>query len=173
MRSSRLREWKVTNFMKSSLLKKGTSPSTTPGMIFANSIVETEALECEETRRAASSGNLSVNRRLDVRRAVPVQTGRGNGLGENNADRNEDSSRARSKRHSHFYARAFWVLVAAAKADSTLGQVFANHHFFRKAAPPDARQHARLHARAVPPRYNAFFACRPRAVPFKIRSLRN
>ena len=59
-----------------------------------------------------------VNRGLDVRGSVPVQAGGGNGLRKNDADRNKDSSRARSKRYSHFHARTFGILIAAAKADS-------------------------------------------------------
>ena len=66
-----------------------------------------ESITLTPPRTARKKGTYSawklsiINRRLDVRRAMPVQTGRGNGLRENNADRNEDRARARSKRHGH------------------------------------------------------------------------
>src|SRR5256886_9623773 len=143
----------------------------TTGNDFANSIVETKALACGETART-SCQRLIVHRRLDVRRAMPVQTRGWNGLRENDADRNKNRSRARSKRHGHFDARAFWILIPAAEADSAFRQVLANHYFFGKAAPPDARQHARLHACAIAPWNHALLGRAARPVAFAPRTLR-
>ncbi len=114
---------------------------------------------------------LGVAGRLDVGGAVAVEAGGGDGLGENDADGDEDGASAGSERNGDFDAGAFGILIAAAEADAAFGKIFADGDFFLEAAPADASEDARLDARALAARNQAFFNGRPgspiiRAVQF-------
>src|SRR5205807_465262 len=89
--------------------------------------------------------------------AVAVEAGSGDGLGEDDADGNEDSAGAGSEGHGDFDAGTFGVLITAAEAESTLGQIFADGDFFLKAAVADASEDAGLDAGAVAARNDAVF----------------
>src|SRR6267378_5889334 len=86
---------------------------------------------------------------LDVGGAVAVEAGGGDGLGEDDADRDEDGAGAGSERDGDFNAGAFGVLIAAAKAETALGEIFADGDFFLKATAPDAGENAGFDAGAV------------------------
>src|SRR5713101_10046894 len=118
---------------------------------------------CDKTRRKSSwaaTGQVEgsgVEWRLDVGGAVAVEAGRGHGLGEDDADGNEDGAGAGSERHGDFGARAFGILIAAAEADSAFRQIFADGDFFLEAAAANAREDAGLDARAVAAGNHAIF----------------
>ena len=80
---------------------------------------------------------------------MAVEPGRGHGLGENDADGNENGAGTGSERHGDFGARAFGILIATAEADSAFGQIFADGNFFLEAAAANAREDAGLDAGAV------------------------
>jgi len=54
-----------------------------------------------------------------VSRAMSEKSRRGEGLRKNDANRDEDSAGTRCVGHGDFQACALWILIAAAKADST------------------------------------------------------
>ncbi len=92
---------------------------------------------------------LGVEGRLDVGGAVAVEAGGGDGLGENDADGDEDGASTGSERNGDFDAGAFGILIAAAEADAAFGKIFADGNFLLEAAPADASEDASLDARAV------------------------
>ena len=88
---------------------------------------------------------------------MAVEAGGGNGLGEDDADGDEDGAGTGCVRDGYFDAGAFGVLIAAAEAEAAFGQVFADDDFFLKAAAADASENAGLDARAVAARNHAIF----------------
>jgi hypothetical protein len=88
---------------------------------------------------------------------VTVEAGGGDGLGEDDADGNEDGAGAGSEGHGDFHAGALGVLVATAKAEAAFGQILADGDFFLKAAAANASENAGLDARAVAAGNDALF----------------
>src|SRR5262249_30733436 len=70
--------------------------------------------------------------------SMPIESSCGNRLRKHDTDGNKDRRAARRKRHSHLEPRAFRILISAAKADTSLGQILAHNYFFLKSAPPNA-----------------------------------
>lgn len=103
---------------------------------------------------------LDVERRFDISGAMAIKTSSGNGLREDDADRNEDCAGSGSERHGHFDAGTFCVLIAAAETEPALGKVFADSDLLSKAASPYASKDARLDARAIAARYHAVLDAR-------------
>jgi len=102
-------------------------------------------------------GVLDVKGRLDVGGAVTVEAGGGDGLGEDDADGDEDGASTGSEGNGDFDAGAFGILIAAAEAKATFGQIFADGDFFLKAAVANAGEDAGFDAGAVAARNHAFF----------------
>jgi len=100
---------------------------------------------------------LEVEGGLDVGGAVAVEAGGGDGLGEDDADGDEDGASARGERDGDFNAGAFFILIAAAEAEATFGEIFADGDFFLEAAAADAGKDASFDARAIAARNEAFF----------------
>src|SRR5260221_11975448 len=94
--------------------------------------------------------------RLEIGGAVAEQAGGGDGLGEDDADGDEDGAGARSERNGDFDTGAFGILIAAAEAKATFGQIFADGDFFLKAAVANAGEDAGFDAGAVAARNHAF-----------------
>src|SRR6266853_1462059 len=94
---------------------------------------------------------------LDVGGAVAVEAGGGDGLGEDDADGDEDGASTGSEGNGDFDAGAFGILIAAAEAKATFGQIFADGDFFLKAAVANAGEDAGFDAGAVAARNHAFF----------------
>jgi len=78
-------------------------------------------------------------------------------LGEDDADGDEDGAGAGSERDGDFDAGAFGVLIAAAEAEATLGEIFADGDFFLEATAADAGEDTGFDAGAVAARNNAIF----------------
>src|SRR4029077_4981726 len=104
----------------------------------------------------AEAERSGVERGLDVGGAVTVQAGGGDGLGEDDADGDEDGASAGGERNGDFDARAFGILIAAAKAEAAVGKIFADGDFFLEAAVADAGKDAGLDSRAVAARNDTF-----------------
>lgn len=85
------------------------------------------------------------------------EAGGGDRLGKNDADGDEDGSATRSIGDGDVELGAFGILVAAAEGDAALGEVFADGHFFLKAAAANAGEDASAHARTVAAREDAIF----------------
>src|ERR1700751_6335113 len=94
--------------------------------------------------------------RFEVSSAVAKKAGGRNGLREDNADGYENGAAAGRERHGNLGATAFRILIATAKGDSALGEVFANGDFFLKTTTPDASEHPRFDTSAITPRQDTF-----------------
>src|SRR5713101_1982142 len=110
-----------------------------------------------EERPECRAGGLRVEGGLDIGGAVAVEADGRDGLGEDDADGDEDGAGAGSERHGDFHAGAFGILIAAAEAEAAFGQIFAHGNFFLKAAAANAGEDAGLDARAVAARNHALF----------------
>ena len=102
-------------------------------------------------------GSSGVEGGLDVGGTVAVEAGGGDGLGEDDANGDEDGAGTGSERDGDFDAGAFGVLIAAAEAETALGKVLADGDFFLKAAAADASEDAGFDARAIAARNDAVF----------------
>ena len=85
------------------------------------------------------------------------EAGGGDGLGEDNADGDEDGAGAGSERHGDFHSGAFFILIAAAEAEAAFGEIFADGDFFLKAAAANTGEDASFDASAVAPGNEALF----------------
>ena len=88
---------------------------------------------------------------------MPKETSRGDRLGENDADRDEDRAGSRRIGNCDFEPRAFRVMVPAAETESTFGQILANGDLLLKASPAYAREDSGFNARAIPAGYDTLF----------------
>jgi hypothetical protein len=86
---------------------------------------------------------------LDVRGTVAVEAGGGDVLGRDDLNWNKNRTSARSVRHGNFNSRPLGILIAAAEADSSFGEVFADGDLFRETAAADAGHHPGFDASAV------------------------
>src|SRR6266700_1767007 len=98
-----------------------------------------------------------VEGRLDVGGAVAIEAGGGDGLREDDADRNEDGAGPGGEGHGDFDPRTFGILIAAAEAEAALGQILTDGDLLLKAAAANASEDAGLDASAVAARNDAVF----------------
>src|SRR5437763_1904331 len=96
-----------------------------------------------------------VEGRLDVGGAVAIEAGGGDGLGEDDADRNEDGAGPGGEGHGDFDAGTFGILIAATEAEAALGQILTDGDLLLKAAAANASEDAGLDASAVAARDDA------------------
>jgi len=94
-------------------------------------------------------------RGAEVGGAVAVEAGGRDGLGEDDADGDEDGTAAGSVGDGDVELGAFGILIAAAEGDAAFGEVFADGDFFLKAAAANAGENAGAHAGTVAARENA------------------
>lgn len=92
---------------------------------------------------------LGVEGRFDVGGAVSEEAGGRDGLRKDDADGDENGASAGSEGNSDFDAGAFGILIAAAEAEATFGEILADGDFFLKAAAANASEDAGLDAGAI------------------------
>ena len=93
---------------------------------------------------------------LEVGGAVAEEAGGADGLGEDDANGDEDGSGTGSEGNGDFDASAFGVFIAAAEGNPALGKIFADGDFFLKTAAADAGEHAGFDAGAIAAGNDAF-----------------
>jgi len=113
-----------------------------------------------------------VEGRLDVGGAVAIEAGGGDGLGEDDADRNEDGAGPGGEGHGDFDAGTFGILIAATEAEAALGQILTDGDLLLKAAAANASEDAGLDASAVAARNDAVLDGTARRTVLRIADFR-